>query len=136
MEKQKKVIDASVAAKLFLNEKNSEIAKAIRDKHVNNEIEIIVPELVFLEVANALRWKNEKSEFMTRITETLFGLNFYIVNITQPLLKKSIENSLRYGITIYDALYISIAQFHGCEFITADEELYKVPNVIPLEKFS
>ena len=47
---------------------------------------------------------------------------------------KTIENSVRYNITVYDALYITLAQIHGTFLVTADKGLYKVPNVIALEK--
>ena len=136
MEKQKKVVDASVVFKLFdKNEENSKIAEKLKDTHINNQIQIIIPELIFLEVTNALRWKNQKSESLSKISEALFNLQFDIEKITPHILNKTIQNSIKYNITIYDALYVSIAQFHGCEFITADKELYKIPNVVPLEKY-
>jgi len=47
---------------------------------------------------------------------------------------KTIENSVKYNITIYDALYVTLAQIHGTFLITADKKLYKIPNVIALEK--
>ena len=64
MEKQKKVIDASVAFKWFdKKEENSDKTLSILKKHLLGEYNLIVPELIFLEIINALKFKskNEKA---------------------------------------------------------------------------
>lgn len=136
MEKQKKVVDASVVFKFYdQTEENAEIAVKLRDLHINKEIEITIPELLFLEVTNGLKWKNNKNNFLDKITKSLFDLGFTIEKLTEKNLSIALEISVKYGITVYDALYVAIAQENRCELITADKELYKIPNVLPLEKF-
>ncbi|HLC75186.1 MAG TPA: type II toxin-antitoxin system VapC family toxin [Candidatus Nanoarchaeia archaeon] len=55
MAREKKVIDASIAVKLFVEEENSSKAEALVEQHIKGEILIVVPGLIFFEVMNALR---------------------------------------------------------------------------------
>ena len=57
MEREKKVVDASVLFKLYAHEAGSDKAIMLRDAHVDGKILLIVPELIFLEVLNAMRYK-------------------------------------------------------------------------------
>ena len=61
-------------------------------------------------------------------------MNLRFEKITKSIIDKAIEVSFKYKITIYDAIYVALAQIEDCELITADSELYKIPNVVPLEK--
>jgi predicted nucleic acid-binding protein len=134
MEKQKKVLDASVIIKGFTNEENSDKANQLIKSHINKEIEIITTELMFVEVLNSLRFKNKDEISLKKISSDLEGFQFKVQKLTGHLLEKSIEISKKNNLTIYDSIYIALAQFNGCPFITADKELFKIPNVIPLEK--
>ena len=134
MEKQKKVIDASVVVKWFLNEECSKEALKIREDHIFGEVNLIIPELAFMEVLNALRYKKVDIKRLLEVNKSLFEEQFQIEKINYSVLNKAVENSIKYGITIYDSLYVTIAQLHGAFLITADSELYKIPNVIALDK--
>ena len=135
MERQKTlVVDASLAIKWFLKEENSDKALIIRENHISGKTLLIVPELIFLEVTNALRYKKLDLKKISYINKSLWEFQFKTQKIDKLILDKTIENSIKYNITIYDALYVTLAQIHGTFLITADKELYKVPNVIALEK--
>jgi predicted nucleic acid-binding protein len=134
MEKQKKVVDASVLAKLFLDEPGKEAALRLKSEHLSNAVTLIVPELLFLEVLNTLRYKYQSAPVLSKVNAALFDLQLVIKNIDFSLIEKSIENSIKHNITIYDAVYVALAEIEGCELVTADKELYKIPNVVPLEK--
>ena len=62
MEKQTKIIDASIVVKWFVDEENSKKALDIRNDHINGNIKIIVPDLTFIEVLNALKYKGKTEE--------------------------------------------------------------------------
>lgn len=72
---EKKVVDASVVIKWFVNEHGSDAATELRNKH-----------------------------------------------------------ALQYKLTLYDALYVAIAQTFGLPLVTEDAALLKVPNSIQLTK--
>ena len=132
MEKQEKVVDASVIVKWFLNEENSEKARMIKSDLESGNISIIVPELLFLEISNSLRYKKVKEKNILVANKILFGAGFDVAKLSEWVMIKTIENSVRYNITVYDALYITLAQIHGTFLVTADKGLYKVTNVMAL----
>ncbi|MBI2042948.1 type II toxin-antitoxin system VapC family toxin [Candidatus Pacearchaeota archaeon] len=134
MEKQEKVIDASVIVKWFLNEENSDKARELRTELTKEDLVLIVPDLMFLEVLNTLRYKRAKKDALIKANKILFELGLKIEKIDKETLIKTIENSVKYNITVYDALYVSMAQLHNASLITADSKLYKIPNVIALGK--
>jgi predicted nucleic acid-binding protein len=133
MEKQKKVLDASVIIKCFTNEIDSDKADKLIRLHVAKEIEIIIPDLLFLEVLNSFRFKNKDEKALRIILSDLEEFQFEVQNLTKYLLHKAIEISTKNNLTIYDSLYVALAQFHGVPLITADKDLFTLPNVIPLK---
>lgn len=134
MERQEKVIDASVIVKWFLDEKDSDKARILRTELAKENLILIVPDLLFLEVLNTLRYKMVKKDGLIEANEILSGLGLKIGRISKEIMSKVIENSIKYNITIYDAVYVTLAQMYGTFLITADKGLYKIPNVIALEK--
>jgi predicted nucleic acid-binding protein len=129
MEKQTKVIDASVVIKWFLDEINSDKAFKLWQKHLSEEIFFIVPELIFSEVLNALRYKKLNEEELKKVNLSLWNCRFNIEKTNKNILDKVINIASEYNFTIYDSFYIALAQIHNVELITADEELVKAPNV-------
>ncbi|MBS3075876.1 type II toxin-antitoxin system VapC family toxin [Candidatus Pacearchaeota archaeon] len=134
MEKQAKVIDASVVIKWFLDEVDSDKAIFIRKCNSSDEMSLIVPDLIFSEILNGMKYKKFDKEELDEINFTLWNIGFIIKRIDKEILNKSIEIALRYNFTIYDSIYIALAQIHNTELITADEELAKCPNVKLLNK--
>ena len=134
MEKQEKVIDASVVVKWFLNEENSDKAISLKDSLLKSELILIAPDLIILEVLNTLLYKKHREKELLIANKMMWELNLKLVRINSDIISKAVENSIKYHITIYDALYVTLAQIYGTFLITADKELYKIPNVIALEK--
>ena len=132
MERQKKVVDASVAAKWFLNEEDTKRALLIRDAHIKEETLIIVPDLLFLEVLNALKYKNSDKELLEKVNKILWDIQLHIERTNEFILEKAVQISIDYNLTIYDALYAAIAQMYGCPLITTDEKRKKFPSAIAL----
>jgi predicted nucleic acid-binding protein len=127
MERQKKVVDASAIIKWFLHEGGSEEAIELKEKHVNNEIQLIVPELIFLEVLNALRYKNLDEERLKQINNLLWDINFEVKKLDSTLLNNAIKISIKYDLSIYDAIYAALAEINNCQLVTFDNKLKKVP---------
>ncbi len=134
MEKQKKVIDASVIFKWFSKEEDSEKALKLKEEHLSQKSSLVIPVLSIIEVINALKYKEKDENKLKEANKALKEIQLEIKNITKFLMDKAIENSFKYDISIYDSVYVALAQIHGVSLITADSALYKIPNVIPLEK--
>ncbi len=134
MERQKKIIDASIIVKWFANEDGSDKAIKLRDQHISEELTLIVPEFVFLEVLNALKYKKVKKEYLEKASKDFLDFQLEVVHLDEFLLKKAIGISIEYDLSIYDSVYASLAQIHGTQLITEDDKLLKFPNALSLKK--
>ncbi len=132
MERKKKVIDASVVTKWFVHEEGSDRALQIREDHINGKILIIVPELLFLEVVNALRYKQKSKAELNNVVSDLLECQLRIENLDEEIFKEAIHLSLTYDLSLYDAIYASLATLFDTELITADEKLLKAPRTVKL----
>ncbi len=126
------VLDASVVLKwIFSDEDNGEKARRYRDAHVSGAERIVVPGLFFYEIANVLATKTglspkecyEAFSFIWNfdLESARFGLDEFV---------EAISLSRRYGISLYDASYVGLAQKLTCRFVTAEKRLLeKVKNL-------
>ena len=126
MERKALIVDASVVVKWFTKEEDKEKAVKIRDDFVNGNIEIVFPDLILYEIANALRYNpNFNSDDVNSAIESLLDMEIDIVVPQSSTLKKAIEISFERNLTIYDSFYIALASEIDYGFVTSDEQLYK-----------
>jgi len=116
-----------VAVKWFVPERYYERAVALRDAYLRGEVELIAPDLIVYEVANALRFHR----VYKLPPEDVVGAVRDVVNlgITRRLALegwlKAVELSVDKGVSIYDAVYGAIALIVNGILVTSDEELYE-----------
>lgn len=123
------VIDASVAAKWFIPgaaEALADEAFALLDKYDKDEIQFVVPDLFYVEIASAI-WKAVRTgrfpkesgeEALASLTQREFP--------TVPSLKlldRAFRIATAYHRTVYDCLYVALAVQSNAQLITADERL-------------
>jgi predicted nucleic acid-binding protein len=122
------VVDASVIVKWFLHhqEADRDRALALRDLHISRRSTIFIPQLAVLEVLNAIRFspKAEEKDGDTAL-ETLQDLDLETTAVDGNLLRKANAVAWAYKITIYDGLYVALAEQVGYPLITADEVMVK-----------
>lgn len=122
------VLDASVLVKWFLHkeEADRDRALALRELHISGRSIIFVPQLALLEVLNAIRFAPKaKEEDGETALEALRDLHLEIKPPDYDVLRKSNAVAWAYKITIYDALYVALAEQMGYPFITADEAMIR-----------
>ncbi len=124
------VVDASVVCKVVLQEENRDKAKDILKRHVEGLDQVIVPNLLFYEVANTLATKSAipKTQ-MIRSFDKLGSLNLTIYNPTLEEMRKAAEFAKDRHASVYDAIYVVVAQENKCDLITADNKFAKQVNL-------
>jgi len=130
------VIDTSVIYKWYVDEELSKKATEILVNFKEGKTEISMPELVFYEIANSLRFNPKNTEDdVVEVIDNLNSLNLNVVVITTGLLKDALKISYKYGITVYDGVFIALAKDLNFDFITADKKLYNKVLSLHFVKF-
>ena len=112
----------------------------VRDRHLRRQHELIVPDVFPTEMCNVLlilerSGKINPGEAAVFFRHCLSELPPLFAAI--PLLPRALEIAKRFQQTVYDCLYVALAEREGCELATADDRLVKavqpaLPFVIPL----
>ena len=96
------------------------------DRHIEGTEIILVPSLLFYEIANVLRY-NEKlpTDEILKVIENLGSLNLKIEEVSPELMIKAVVLAREKDISVYDAVFVVSAKICRVPFCTADEKLYK-----------
>jgi predicted nucleic acid-binding protein len=123
------VADASVAAKWVLpgaDEPLSAEALRLLRRWTDGEIQLIVPDFFWMELANIL-WKMVRRGRCTRRTAeaALATLRAYKIPAfpALALLDSALDKAVIYGRSVYDSLYVALAVESNAQLVTADEKL-------------
>ena len=119
------IVDSSVLFALFFPEEYSEWSEEV----IKEYDELHVPELVFLETSNAA-WKRivlfkQPSNIVLKNLRLLhkFISDVCIIHRDIDYLQRTIELSIKLGTTIYDSLFLAIAEKYKTKVLTIDKKL-------------
>ena len=119
-----RVIDASSLAKFVNREPNW---KKVEEYLLEGCISV---DLCIKEVLNTV-WKRiyrgliDKEDGFRIANEFLKNIMIRLID-QEPFLESALKLSVKYGITVYDALYIALAKKLELQLITSDEKQFKV----------
>ena len=120
------VIDASIAVKWFIEEADSDTARAILGRHAG---EIAVPALFTIEVAAALvrngnihkHATDAMREALLALTEILAGERMAVMHTSPAQLLVASQIALNLGHPLKDCIYLALAMQLDCALVTADQ---------------
>ena len=118
------VIDASIAVKWVIPEVLSEQADRVRD----GEDDVLAPDLLLVEVANALWRKSTAREISAHEADVAFDLvrrSGIDLRPAGPLLPRAMDIARRLAHPVYDCVYLALAQREHASFVTADHRLLR-----------
>ncbi len=117
------VLDTSVIVKWFVEEVDSARANQILKMYQRNEVGIVVPEIVCLELINALNFGAGFNENGIREALTAFvNLDLQMEPLFDFYFSKLIDIMSDYRIAAYDAYFIVAAKSKQIDLITADKK--------------
>ena len=132
------VIDASVLIKFYVPEILSDKAEELLTRVERDDVMLLAPDLIYSEVGNIL-WKKQRMKELTRseveeIIDAIVSLPLKI-ETSKLLLPLAMDIGTAYGITIYDALYLSMARIYEIKMMTADRKLVDVMAKTDLKEY-
>lgn len=127
------VLDASVLIKWFIQEHDSEKALQFKEALLRGKADIILPDLALYEILNVLRFKSGVTEKAVKtVLPAIFNLGLEIITPSQRLLEEALHFSFATELSIYDSVYLALANELGAKLVTADKRL--VRQAEPLAK--
>jgi predicted nucleic acid-binding protein len=137
------VLDTSVVIKWFssLEEADLDNALCLRDAIVERDCAVTVPDLLFYELANALRHNpNFSCDDVKDAVAAIRDMGFTVIGVDAAHLSRALEIAFEFKTTVYDAYFMALAEAVGSPFVTADyrfhEKVKKAGNVVRLDKIS
>jgi len=115
------VIDSSVAFKWFDGaEAGAEIALDLARRHARDDIALVAPAHLPLEVVNVLVSRRVGLDAIERAIEDLASVDLAIAPVNDALLADAARIAHAEQIALYDAAFIALAARLDCELVTAD----------------
>jgi predicted nucleic acid-binding protein len=118
------ILDTSVVLKWFREKGEADVAEArkLREAFLSRRCTLGAPDLLLIEVANALTAGHRASPI--EVSETIkaileIGLQLFELRI--PALVKAIEMASAYGLAVYDSYFLAVAIESDGLLVTADE---------------
>jgi predicted nucleic acid-binding protein len=116
------VLDASVAAKAFITEPGSDVARAL----IASNTRVVAPDFVLAELANVAVKRFRRgdisravAEDMVAMSRSAFDETISVESLTIPAFALAVDC----GLSTYDALYVALAELRACDLVTADARL-------------
>ena len=125
------VIDASVAAKWFFNEEHSDAALSL----LGNPFELNAPDFLHLEMESLLCKRNRRKELsITEALEIDEEIRSMPISshLSIELQDRAFEMALETRTTIYDCLYLALAEALDGRLVTADAKFFRSLQSSPL----
>jgi len=127
------IVDTSLIYKWLIDEEPKKITESARKllrRFLKGKEKILCPNLILYELGNILAYKNTFSKAeIDNVWQKFSDINLPLTNPTQEFMKKCIDFSLQYSVSVYDASYAVLAREKNCILLTADSKFVKKINL-------
>ena len=126
--RQQVVVDASVVCKWFVNEEGTDLALELADRAADGEIELHLSDFCLAECTNVVwRLVNKQRKLPPFWGERVVAQLAELPLVGAPsrdLIVNAYRVAVETGTTVYDAMYVSLAQALDATVVTADRRMY------------
>ncbi|MBM4307647.1 MAG: type II toxin-antitoxin system VapC family toxin [Deltaproteobacteria bacterium] len=136
------VLDTSVVLKWFseYGEGDLNCALQIRESLLEGSAHFTVPELLFYELGNALRYNPHFSpREVSEAIDSVFDMGMDVARIDKKVMKDAVALAFKYQITVYDAYFLGLSHTEEKPLITADYKFFEkvkgYKGIIKLSEF-
>jgi predicted nucleic acid-binding protein len=103
----------------------------------DGSVRLFAPDLIYAEAGNTL-WKKHRLKELTqsevgKITDLIISIPLK-VEASKALFPLAIDIAIVYEVTVYDALYLSLAKVYETQMMTADKKLFDMTAKTNLKK--
>ncbi len=134
------VADASVIARWYVKEDSFRKALEVRKDYEQNRLSLVEPSLLPYEIFNALRYSPELGiEDVENSVRSIIDMQLDLREMDRDWADLCIDSAYKYGVSVYDSSYFTLAQKLKLKLITADDKMArKVPkdNLVALREYS
>jgi len=130
------VLDASALVKLVVEEPGSAETRRIVREALARGSSVNAPDIALAEALNAL-WKHgvliqdlDEEEFRGAVNDLLALWSRIATHRSDSLAPRAVEIAVEHRVTVYDALYLALAESTNSTLLTFDEELKRVARGI------
>jgi len=117
------VLDTSVILKWFSESGESDLDRALqlRQSMLERTVFFVVPDLLFYELANALRHNpNFSKKDVEQALHSVFEIGLEVKSVNEEVMREAISLAFKHDVTVYDAYFLALSIKEGKPFITAD----------------
>jgi predicted nucleic acid-binding protein len=118
------LLDTSVVVKWFILEEGSDKAANLRHAHGRAELLLHVPDILLMELANALRYSPVVSaEEIPQALRMFSGLEINVVPFDLDVLISASALSLEHDLAVYDTYFLALARALEMPLIITDRKM-------------
>ena len=122
------ILDTSVVLKWFSNfgENDLDQALVLRAALTDGTVLFTVPELLFYELSNALRYNSNFSlEDVQEALDSVLEMGMDVISVDRSVMAKAISIAFKYDVTVYDAYFLALSWREKKPLIVADYRFAK-----------